>query len=263
MNTHDQTIASLAKSRFGEYAANYVQSQDHANSVELSYLISLVQPAASWHMLDVATGGGHTALAFAPYVAQVIASDITPQMLTQAEAYLSAHKVHNVRYELVDALHMPFEAETFDLVTCRIAAHHFSDVKRFMLEAYRVLQVGGLLLVQDQVMPEAPMTARYIEAFEKLRDPSHNRAYSQHEWHTFFTDTGFQVTASEKIRRDHHFKQWTERQQVSPSTIESLNALLLSAPADVKACMQPVKIGTEEAVFTSHHLIILGKKSLE
>ena len=66
--------------------------------------------------------------------------------------------------ELVDALSLQFNAESFDLVTCRIAAHHFSDAKLFVKEATRVLKPGGLLLVQDQVMPEDDMTARYIEA---------------------------------------------------------------------------------------------------
>jgi len=263
MKSIDHTIASLAKSRFGEYAANYVKSQDHANSVELAYLVSLVQPVDSWYMLDVATGGGHTALAFAPHVAQVVASDMTPQMLTQAEAHITAHKINNVSYKLADAMSMPFDAGIFDLVTCRIAAHHFSDVKRFMAESYRILKEGGVLLVQDQVMPEPPMTARYIEAFEKLRDPSHNRAYSECEWQNLFTEAGFVVKSSEKIRRDHNFNQWTERQQVMPSTIESLNALILSAPAEVEACMQPHKIGTDEAVFTSYHIIIVGQKSIE
>ena len=148
----EENIKNLSQERFGRYAAGYVQSTDHANADELGYLVSLVQPEETWHMLDVATGGGHTALAFAPYVSSVIASDVTPQMLAQAESYINGQSISNVRYEIVDAMQMPFDAGTFDLVTCRIAAHHFSDAVLFVQEANRVLKPGGILLVQDQAM---------------------------------------------------------------------------------------------------------------
>lgn len=256
----DENIKTLSKERFGRYAAGYVQSTDHANADELANLVSLVQPAASWQMLDVATGGGHTALAFAPYVAGVIASDVTPQMLAQAEIHIKGQNITNVRYELVDAMHMVFDAGAFDLVTCRIAAHHFSDAGLFVQEAARVLKPGGLFLVQDQAMPEDGLAARYIEAFEKLRDPSHNRAFSQSEWAGMFSMAGFTVTHVEKIRRHHLFLQWAERQKVTPSTIDSLIALALSAPPEVQSWMQPRFMGTPEAEFYSDHIIILGKK---
>ena len=56
----------------------------HAKGESLARLVALVAPQSSWRLLDVATGAGHTALAFAPHVAKVIASDITDQMLAEA-----------------------------------------------------------------------------------------------------------------------------------------------------------------------------------
>ena len=256
----EESIKALSKERFGKYAAGYVNSTTHAKQDELSYLVTLVSPSSSCHMLDVATGGGHTALAFAPYVDSVIASDITPQMLAQAQTYILEQNGTNVRYKLVDAICMPFDAETFDLVTCRIAAHHFSDAVTFVQEANRVLKPGGTLLVQDQVMPEDDLTARYIEAYEKLRDPSHNRAYSETEWQAMLTGNGFDVKHSEIISRHHNFMEWTERQKVTANTIDCLNAMALSAPDKVIACLQPHNIGTEDAEFYSQHIIIIGQK---
>ena len=65
---------------------------------------------------------------------------------------------------------------------------------------------------------------------------------------------------SEVIRRHHNFGEWTERQKVTTSTVACLNAIALAAPAKVKSCMQPQYIGTPEAEFYSHHIIILGVK---
>ena len=255
-----ESIKSLSQERFGKYAADYVSSAIHAKQDELLYLVNLVQPAPSFHMLDVATGGGHTALAFAPHVASVIASDITPQMLAQAKTYINQQNATNVSFELVDGTSIQYDDETFDLVTCRIAAHHFSDAALFVREATRVLKPDGILVVQDQVMPADDLTARYIEAFEKLRDPSHNRAYSESEWQALFIENNLEVQHCEVISRRHNFKDWTERQKVTASTAACLNAMLLLAPEQIISCMRPQNIGTVEAEFYSHHIIILGKK---
>ena len=107
---------------------------------------------------------------------------------------------------------MPFDDASFDLVTCRIAPHYFDDVARFVSEAARVLKSAGVLLVQDHLMPEDVAAARYIEAFEKLRDPSHNQAFTEGEWRTMFTEAGVTVTHVEQLHKDLNFKTWTDRQ---------------------------------------------------
>ncbi len=134
----------------------------------------------------MATGGGHTALKFAPHVAHVTASDITPAMLDAAEKYLTGKGVSNVTFKRVAAEAMPFDDASFDLVTCRTAPHHFDDAALFVQEAARVLKPGGVLLVQDHLVPDDVAAARYIEAYEKLRDPSHNQAFAEAEWRAMF-----------------------------------------------------------------------------
>jgi hypothetical protein len=115
--------------------------------------------------------------------------------------------------------------------------------------------------VQDQVMPEESLTARYIEAFEKLRDPSHNRAYSESEWKVLFADNNLDVQHCEIINRRHNFKEWTDRQRVPQNTVACLTAMLFSAPPEVVTLMRPHDFGTPDAVFHSQHIIILGKKT--
>ena len=70
------------QAQFGANAAMYGDSPVHAKGASLARVVDLVQPRATWRALDVATGGGHMALAVAPHVAAVVASDLTPQMLT-------------------------------------------------------------------------------------------------------------------------------------------------------------------------------------
>ena len=124
--TDTQDSKSLSQARYTRFADGYVTSETHAKGSDLDRLIAIAQPAPHWNVLDIATGGGHTALKFAPFVAHVVASDLTPRMLASARRHIVADNgVTNVSFQEADAEALPFEPDRFDLVTCRIAPHHF------------------------------------------------------------------------------------------------------------------------------------------
>ena len=253
---------SLSQQRFGEHAQNYVTSPTHAKGAGLERLIELAQPQPNWHVLDVATGGGHTALRFAPHVARVVASDVTPQMLRAAEAHVSSKGVTNVEFKYAAAENLPFDDNTFDLVTCRIAPHHFDDAGKFVREAARVVKPGCLVLVQDQLLPDDDLAGRYVEAFEKLRDPSHNRAFNAAVWRAMFVEAGLAVESVDTFTKPHSFDEWTATQGVTPRTEACLVALLRLAPPAVRAWLQPRALDTPEATFVNHQVIVAGRKGV-
>jgi 2-polyprenyl-3-methyl-5-hydroxy-6-metoxy-1,4-benzoquinol methylase len=252
---------SLSQQRFGAHAQNYVTSPVHAKGADLDRLLELAQPRPYWHVLDVATGGGHTALKFAPHVARVVASDLTPQMLKAAEAHITGKGVTNVEFREARAESLPFDSNSFDLVTCRIAPHHFDDVAKFVREAARVVRPGGLVLVQDQQMPEDPVIAGYVETFEKLRDPSHNHALTETEWRAAFAAAGLTLESVATLAKSHSFDEWTTTQSVLPSTKACLEALVAAAPPAAVEWLHPCDFGTPEATFVNVHIILAGRKS--
>ncbi len=259
MADHEDSKA-LSRERYGRSARGYVESATHAQGADLDRLIEIVAPRADWLALDVATGGGHAALKLAPHLARVIAVDLTPEMLQAARDFIRGQGVDNVEFRPADAEDLPFEAETFDLVTCRIAAHHFPDCARFVTESARVLKPGGLLWVQDHVLSEEPETASYTDAFEKLRDPSHHRAFSHGEWVAMFEAAGLSVELTEHVAKRHPFLPWTRRQDCSAETVDRLAGLLAEAPEGAAEWMQPRDLGTQEASFVNRHLLIMGHK---
>ena len=250
---------ALSQKRFTRFASRYVTSGTHAQGPELERLVEIVSPQPDWVVLDVATGGGHTALRFAPLVKRVVAMDISPAMLDAAEAFIIAKGVKNVSFRLGDAENLPFSDESFDLVTCRIAPHHFPDAFRFVMESVRVLKPGGMLLVQDHALPEDDAAARYIDAFERLRDPSHNRAFSESEWVRMLQDAGLAVEHTEKIVKRHEFRPWSERQACTPQVVAQLVQMVENAPEAVIEWMQPIDFGTPGAWFVNHHILIAGR----
>ena len=261
---------SLVQEQFGAHAAAYVTSTVHAKGASLARLVELVRPQADWHVLDVATGAGHTALAFAPHVASVIASDLTGEMLAEAAKLAAARQLSNVETALADAEALPFEAARFDLVTCRIAPHHFPDIPTFVAEVERVLKPGGTFALVDNIEPDAESTPGFVpielrdaaliyNTFEKMRDPSHSRCLGMTEWSELIEDVGLRIAHKERAAKEMEFEPWATRMGSSPATIERLRRILLEASPALKAFLKP---RTENGVllFTLDEAIIIALK---
>lgn len=251
----------LSQERFGQFAERYVQSQHHAKGYDLERLVEIAKPQRNWQALDIATGGGHTALKFAPYVAHMTVTDITPRMLEQAEAFITA-QVDNVSFKVADAEDLPFEDNSFDLVTCRIAPHHFPDAAKFVREVARVLKAGGLFMLQDQLLPEDKSTADVIELFEKTRDPSHNQAFSLSQWLAMFEAADLTIEETEETTKRQPFVKWSKVQDNSDEIIAKNVELVANAADGVQAWMLPESWGTDDASFVHHHIIVAGRKSV-
>lgn len=228
--------------QFGANAANYVNSPVHAKGASLERLIATIEPKPNWQALDIATGAGHTALAFAPHVAAVIASDLTPEMLDQARQLAETRGLTNVSFKAADATNLPFEDNAFDLVTCRIAPHHFPDIGAFVREVHRVLKPGGVFGLVDNLAADANTSPCFDEAaladardmhnaFETLRDPSHERALSQGEWFFELAQAGFEIRHHEHLAKRMNLKVWCDTMSVDTETrAQLLNDLRDAAP---------------------------------
>ncbi len=262
MPADDQKAHS--RERFSQFAQGYVTSPTHSQGADLDRLlevaVSAAESSADWLACDIATGGGHTALKLAPHVRRMIATDYAPTMLATARAFIASKGAANVDYVPADAENLPFAANSFDLITCRIAPHHFPDIYRFVREAARALKPGGRLVVQDHVLPEDEKAAAYVEAFERLRDPSHNRALSEYEWRGDFLDSGLTVDHVEWLRKRAHLVTWAERQGCTPEVIAHLQILLVQAPDAVAEHLKPTAAGTPDAGFDHVHILIAGTK---
>lgn len=253
-------IKAQTQARFGQHAGSYVTSAIHAGGPDLELMLELAAPEADARVLDIATGGGHTALRFAPHVRRVLATDFTAPMLDKARSFITAQGVTNVDFLPADAENLPFSADSFDLVTCRIAPHHFPDVYRFVCEAARVLQPGGLLVLQDHLLPDDARAANYITAIERLRDPSHVCGFDDAEWRGLLLDAGLTIAFAHKLTRPGKLVEWATRQGCSPDVIERLQILLVQAPSAVRAWMNIRCAGTADAGFDHTYMLIGGRK---
>jgi ubiquinone/menaquinone biosynthesis C-methylase UbiE len=227
---------SLSQEHFGRTAAHYLTSKPHAQGKSLERLVALAQPRPDWRVLDVATGAGHTAYAFAPHVARVWASDITDEMLDAVRGEVAKRGLANVRVAHAKAEALPFEDASFDLVTCRIAPHHFDSIAKFLDETHRVLRPRGTLALVDNIVP-AGSVGDYVNAFERFRDPSHLRAWTMDEWRAALAQAGFSIAHEEEIGKQMEFASWASRHD--PVMQALLRAMLAEATPAVREFLEP------------------------
>ena len=248
--------ARRVQAQFGAIAAAYVASPGHAGGDDLEQLAAWGRALSPTRVLDVATGGGHTALAFAPIARRVIAYDVTEPMLRAARGLLRERGAASATFVAGDVEALPFGDGAFDLVTCRIAAHHFADVAAAVREVCRVLRPGGSFLLQDILGHDDGEAAAFITEVERRRDPSHVRAYRAVEWKAFLRAAGLTMMDSTVVAKGRPWDEWTTRTRMTPEARRDLEAFVLAAPERCRAAFDfRVADGRVES-FTDRMLLV-------
>ncbi|MCC3358584.1 class I SAM-dependent methyltransferase [Bacillus sp. REN16] len=222
------------KKQFGRSAASYVTSEGHRKGGDLQTLVALADANGTELALDIATGGGHTANALAPLVRKVTAFDLTPEMLAAAEKFIKANGHENVDFIEGDAEKLPFPDGTFDIVSCRIAPHHFPNIKSFAHEVSRVLKSGGQFLLDDNVAPENDEFDEFYNTVEKKRDYSHFRAWKKSEWLQMLENERFEIQELYRFEKTFEFESWADRMHLSAKEKSELSEYMLNATDQIK-----------------------------
>jgi ubiquinone/menaquinone biosynthesis C-methylase UbiE len=222
------------QNQFGKSASAYVSSAIHKDGKDLAQMVKMASTNGQETLLDIATGGGHTANAFAPLVSEVTAIDLTPEMLAAAERFIKGNGHENVSFIKADAEMLPFNNELYDMVTCRIAPHHFPNVDKFVSEVYRVLKPNGQFLLDDNVVPEDDEFDHFYNHIEKIRDYSHFRAWKKTEWMKMLEKEGFEIFETHRFVKTFRFEPWCNRMNLPTEEKEKLTQFILNSTERIK-----------------------------
>ncbi len=251
---------ALNRAQFGAAAQSYVDSPKHRDHDDLGKMVEWGAPQPTDYALDISTGGGHAALAMASHVARIVVSDLTPRMLAAAQAHLRGKGVVNADYVIADAEALPFLDATFDIVTVRIAPHHYPHIQTAVREMARVLKSGGRLVMIDNVAPDDPTLDALANDWERRRDPSHVREYTVGEWQAMLAEAGLRVTRHETERHTYEFTSWTERMRTPPDVAARLAADILAAPPAAHAYFDITERDGRLDSWSADFVIMLAEK---
>ncbi len=224
-------IQDAARRQFEERADRYGRSHILSQTDDIQSACAWLGPIKDSRVLDVATGGGHAGIFFARRGAVVTLSDLSQGMLDRAKALAESEQL-SVETAVHSAESMPWEADSFDLVTCRVAGHHFSDPAGFMKEVVRVLKPGGrFLLIDGSVQDGAPTAEQWLHEVEKLRDPSHHRFLTPGAWKELSVAVGLTPLHSElQAFHQPNLEWYFETAGTSPENREAVMKLVLNPP---------------------------------
>jgi SAM-dependent methyltransferase len=189
-------------------AEAYRESAAHREGPDLDLVVEWAADAGS--ALDVATGGGHVARRLREAGLRVVTTDAAPGM--QPDVVSRGEE-------------LPFADGSFDVVACRLGAHHFSDPRAAVGEMARVA-ARSVIVVDNLYGGDA------LEEAERVRDPSHVRCYSAEEWRTTLEEAGLAIDDVQFFDLPIELEPWLERAGCTGAEAERVRELAGDRIAD-------------------------------
>jgi ubiquinone/menaquinone biosynthesis C-methylase UbiE len=146
-----QEHAEAARRYFADHAGEWhtIRALHVAEAAVEAAMAAAVGQHRFESMLDLGTGTGRLLELFAPLYNRAVGIDASADMLAVARANLDRAEIAGAQVRLGDIQHLPFQRNSFDLVTIHQVLHFLNDPERAIAEAARVLRPGGRLLIVD------------------------------------------------------------------------------------------------------------------
>jgi ubiquinone/menaquinone biosynthesis C-methylase UbiE len=204
----DMDHLQRAQQEFTRQASQFATAAAVTRGDLVQRFVEAVPADAASIILDVACGPGIITAALAPRAREVIAFDLTPEMLAKARQRCAEAGLTNVTFREGSANDLPFPDASFDTVVTRLSVHHFQDPQRPLAEMARVLKPGGAFVLADVVSSETQEESALHNAIEILRDPSHVRMLPVSELHGLIEAAGLTTEHYATWDEPREFEEW-------------------------------------------------------
>ena len=257
MMQHNDVVRESFTTQARAFAANpWVTDEER-----IRRLVAAARLTGTERVLDIATGPGYIAEAFAAVAREVVGVDLTEAMLAIGKERTKERGVTNVSFRAADAEHLPFESAAFDVVVCRLALHHLLKPLDVLREMARVCREGGKVVVEDIYASEHPERAAYQDRWEMLRDPSHVRVLALSELLQLFRDVGLEtdsVATADVLTPE--VERWLATTKVSPERAAEVRRLLDEDRRHDLSGTRPFQDVTGRLYFHARTAILTGRK---
>ncbi|PMR87590.1 SAM-dependent methyltransferase [Xanthomonas arboricola pv. juglandis] len=231
-------MSAHVAAQFGSQAHAYLHSDVHAQGAEFAELRAGLAGHRNGRLLDLGCGAGHVSFQLAPLMAEVVAYDLSADMIELVASTAAGRGLTQVRTVQGAAERLPFETGSMDAVVSRYSAHHWSDLGQALREVRRVLRPGGIAAFVDVVAPGLPLLDTHLQAIELLRDTSHVRDYSVAQWLQTLGDAGLQVQRHHCQRLQLDYLSWVDRMRTPEVLRAAIRALQGAAVDEVREYFQ-------------------------
>ena len=192
----------------------------------LAWMVDILPLHAEYRVLDVAAGTGHLGRAIAPHVRQVVAIDMTPEMLQKAKEEAVRSGIGNILFEEGDAADLPYTDGSFDMVVSRLALHHFEKPQLQLKEMVRVCKPDHAVGIIDLLSPSDQSLIASYNRLERMRDASHTIALTREQLVKAMEVSGLSILRFDSRDINVDFGLWVEMTGTDPQTRNTINSEL-------------------------------------
>jgi len=194
------TAKQMIEKLFDSVATSYDRVGPNIFTQFGTRLVERMPLAPGAHVLDVATGTGAVLLPAARLVGpkgHITGIDLSGDILKEAERNAQAEGLTNVTFRKMDAEHLDFPDQSFDVVMCALALFFFPDMKAALREMYRVCKPGGFIGVSffdktpPPFNPALPILMQQVTAYQEGVRSSLQMAYAPGEVESLLSQSGF------------------------------------------------------------------------
>ncbi len=147
-------------------------------------------------VLGIATGPGLLAKHIAPAAKSVLATDYSDGMIREAK---KGDCPANLRFEVADAMALPYADRAFDVVLIANALHIVPDPKKALSEIDRVLRPEGLLIAPNFVEHKGTVLSRVWSGILRIAGVRFAHQWTKQEYLDFLTENGWTVTFEKEM----------------------------------------------------------------
>ena len=257
-SAHNKVVRESFTTQATAFAANPWVTDEQ----RITRLVSAARLTGAERVLDIATGPGYIAEAFAKDSREVVGMDLTEAMLAIAHGRTAEHGVKNITFRTGDAQNLPFDESEFDVVVCRLALHHVQQPAKVVSGMARVCRRDGIVLVEDIYASEHSARAAYQDRWEILRDPSHVRALPLSELLHIFRDAGLEIeTVNTADDLCPEVERWMATTKVPAERAAEIRRLLEDDLQHDLSGTRPFRNGAGQVFFHARTAILSGRKA--
>lgn len=257
MTTSD--LHRLVKQQFNQQAQNFSNWSVTQNKEYHQAYFDFCQFKPEDTLLDLACGTGEWAMFCAPKIKFVQGIDISEGMIEIAAKQAEAQNLKNMNFVCQPVERTPFPDNSFSIVTCKSAFHHFSQYEAIFEEMIRCCESDGRISIQDIAAYSDATVNSYFEELERQIDVSHHNTLAKEFLIDLYTKKNIQISQTYEIEVELNFREYLTHAKQSELSLKKIEMLLEKGLNDA-SISKFYLIKENEIYFKRTAFIILGKK---
>lgn len=252
----ERVINSMENNNFNSHATEYSNWSTTRNVNYSRAFFDFMGIGNINEILDVACGSGDFLIANNARITKGTGIDSSTNLISIAKQKAKEKGVENLEFIEGDFNTYIFQ-QKFDVVTCRMALHHFQDINRTIYLMKNV--ASDCVCIQDILGFESAKVQDFMQKMEKLIDSSHIQMWTQKAIESAFITNGIEIEKCDVLEMNVELETYMKHSTQTEKDIVELNQHMQEGLDDMEIAQYLYK-KNDKIYFKRKVLLLCGKK---